>query len=105
MAQFDDKTRFVKIKIKGENMNLTKSLLYLLLLYAVLDKDNRRLSLTTGLTIAFVIMLLNCYLKNLGCNNGRNGWNNNCYGLRNGNNWSNGNNCCCGDTFFGLNGI
>ena len=79
-------------------MSLTKSLLYLLLLYAVLDKDNRRLSLTTGLTIAFVIMLLNCYLKNIGCNNGRND-NNNCYGLRN------GNNCCCGDTFFGLNGI
>ena len=92
MAKFDGKTRFVKIKIKGENMNLTKSLLYLLLLYAVLDKDNRRLSLTTGLTIAFVIMLLNCYLRNLGCNNGRNGWNNN------------GNNCCC-DSFLGLNGI
>ncbi len=74
-------------------MNLTKSLLYLLLLYAVLDRDNRRLSLTTGLTIAFVIMLLNCYLKNLGCNNGRSGWNNN------------GNNCCCGDSFLSLNGI
>ena len=73
-------------------MNLTKSLLYLLLLYAVLDKDNRRLSLTTGLTIAFVIMLLNCYIKNLGCNTLRNGWNNN------------GNNCCC-DSFLGLNGI
>ena len=72
-------------------MNLTKSLLYLLLLYAVLDKDNRRLSLTTGLTIAFVIMLLNCYIKNLGCNTPRNGWNN-------------GNNCCC-DSFLGLNGI
>lgn len=75
-------------------MNLTKSLLYLLLLYAVLDKDNKRLSLTTGLTIAFVIMLLNCYLKNLACNNARNGWNN-----------GNGNNCCCGDSFLSLNGI
>ena len=74
-------------------MNITKSLLYLLLLYAVLD-GGKRLSLTTGLTIAFVIMLLNCYIgNNLGCNNGRSGWNN-------GNN-----NCCCNNSFWGLNGI
>ena len=92
VAKLGGNMRCVKNKIKGENMNLTKSLLYLLLLYAVLDKDNRRLSLTTGLTIAFVIMLLNCYIKNLGCNTPRNGWNNN------------GNNCCC-DSFLGLNGI
>lgn len=71
-------------------MNITRSLLYLLLLYAVLDKDNK-LSLTTGLTIAFVIMLLNCYFgNNLGCNTARNG---------------NGNNCCCGNSFLNLNGI
>lgn len=44
-------------------MNISNSLLYLLLLYAVLDKDNKRLSLTTGLVIAFVIMLLKCYLS------------------------------------------
>lgn len=47
-------------------MNITTSLLYLLLLYAVLDKDNK-LSLTTGLVIAFVILLLNCYLCNRCC--------------------------------------
>ncbi len=41
-------------------MNITGSLLYLLLLYAVLDKD-RNLSLTNGLVIAFVVLLLNCY--------------------------------------------
>lgn len=41
-------------------MNISGSLLYLLLLYAVLDK-NGRLSTTAGLVIAFVIMLLNCY--------------------------------------------
>lgn len=71
-------------------MNITRSLLYLLLLYAVLDKDNK-LSLTTGLTIAFVIMLLNCcFGNNLGCGNtARNG---------------NGNNCCCG-SFLNLNNI
>ncbi|MEG1706077.1 MAG: hypothetical protein RR086_03410 [Clostridia bacterium] len=43
-------------------MPISKSLLYLLLLYAVLDKNNK-LSLTTGLTIAFVIMLMSCYLN------------------------------------------
>ncbi|MDE7454804.1 MAG: hypothetical protein K2M64_03135 [Clostridia bacterium] len=48
-------------------MNITSSLLYLLLLYAVLDKDNK-LSLTTGLIIAFVILLLNCYYNNRCCN-------------------------------------
>ena len=50
-------------------MNITTSLLYLLLLYAVLDKDNK-LSLTTGLIIAFVILLLNCWVCNRFCNNG-----------------------------------
>ena len=49
-------------------MNITTSLLYLLLLYAVLDKDNK-LSLTTGLIIAFVILLLNCYYNNRCCGN------------------------------------
>ena len=49
-------------------MNITTSLLYLLLLYAVLDKDGK-LSLTTGLVIAFVILLLNCYFGNRCCNN------------------------------------
>ncbi|MGN1040515.1 MAG: hypothetical protein ACI4QL_03700 [Candidatus Fimimonas sp.] len=44
-------------------MNVTTSLLYLLLLYAVLDKGNT-LSLTTGLIIAFVILLLNCFCMN-----------------------------------------
>lgn len=55
-------------------MNLTNSLLYLLLLYAVLDKDNK-LSLTTGLVIAFIILLINCYLSNRCCcgNNNLNG--------------------------------
>ncbi len=48
-------------------MNITTSLLYLLLLYAVLDKDGK-LSLTTGLVIAFVILLLNCYFNNRCCN-------------------------------------
>ena len=49
-------------------MNITTSLLYLLILYAVLDKDNK-LSLTTGLIIAFVILLLNCWFTNRCCNN------------------------------------
>ena len=49
-------------------MNITTSLLYLLLLYAVLDKDNK-LSLTNGLIIAFIILLLNCYFHNRCCNN------------------------------------
>ena len=49
-------------------MNITTSLLYLLLLYAVLDKDNK-LSLTTGLIIAFVILLLNCWFNSRCCNN------------------------------------
>ncbi len=44
-------------------MNLTTGLLYLLLLYAVLDKDGK-LSLTTGLIIAFAILLFNCYFGN-----------------------------------------
>ena len=53
-------------------MNITTSLLYLLLLYAVLDKDNK-LSLTTGLIIAFVILLLNCWFNRCCNNNGNNG--------------------------------
>ena len=48
-------------------MNFTTSLLYLLLLYAVLDKDGK-LSLTTGLIIAFAILLFNCHLNNRCCN-------------------------------------
>lgn len=48
-------------------MSITASLLYLLLLYAVLDKD-RKLSLTNGLVIAFVVMLLNCYYGRRCCN-------------------------------------
>ena len=48
-------------------MNITTSLLYLLLLYAVLDKDNK-LSLTNGLVIAFVILLFNCWFNRC-CNN------------------------------------
>ena len=47
-------------------MNITTSLLYLLLLYAVLDTENK-LSLTTGLIIAFVILLFNCYYNNRCC--------------------------------------
>ena len=50
-------------------MNITTSLLYLLLLYAVLDKDGK-LSLTTGLVIAFVILLFNCYFGNRCCSGG-----------------------------------
>jgi len=45
--------------------------LYLLLLYAVLDKDNK-LSLTNGLIIAFVILLLNCYYNRCCNTNQRN---------------------------------
>ncbi|MCM1194379.1 MAG: hypothetical protein NC099_02080 [Corallococcus sp.] len=55
-------------------MNITNSLLYLLLLYAVLDKDNR-LSLTNGLVIAFVILLINCYFNRCCVTNGNNGSN------------------------------
>lgn len=49
-------------------MNFTTSLLYLLLLYAVLDKDGR-LSLNTGLIIAFGILLFSCYFGNRCCSN------------------------------------
>lgn len=49
-------------------MTLTQNLLYLLLLYAVLDHNNN-LSLTTGLVIAFAIMLFNCYYGTRCCNN------------------------------------
>lgn len=65
-------------------MSITNSLLYLLLLYAVLDKD-RKLSLTNGLVIAFVVMLANCY-----------------YGRRCGNNTSS---CCTGNSFSTINGF
>ncbi len=64
-------------------MSITNSLLYLLLLYAVLDKD-KKLSLTNGLVIAFVVMLLNCY-----------------YGRRCGNTSS----CCTGNSFSAINGF
>lgn len=47
-------------------MNFSNSLLYLLLLYAVLDKDGK-LSLTTGLIAAFAILLFNCYFGNRCC--------------------------------------
>ncbi len=47
-------------------MNFTTSSLYLLLLYAVLDKDGK-LSLTTGLIIAFAILLFSCYFGNRCC--------------------------------------
>lgn len=50
-------------------MNITGSLLYLLLLYAVLDKE-KRLSTTAGLGVAFVILLLNCYTSRC-CQQGR----------------------------------
>lgn len=53
-------------------MNITTSLLYLLLLYAVLDKDNK-LSLTNGLIIAFVILLLNCWFNSRCCNGSNSG--------------------------------
>jgi hypothetical protein len=49
-------------------MNLTQDLLYLLLLYAVLDKD-RKLSLNTGLMIACGLLLFSCYQRQY-CNNG-----------------------------------
>lgn len=62
-------------------MHITSNLLYLLLLYAVLDKNNR-LSVTTGLLIAGGIMLFslcmcnplvfnNCY-RSRECCGGRN---------------------------------
>ncbi len=60
-------------------MNISNSLLYLLLLYAVLDKGNK-LSLTTGLVLAFVIMLLNCY-SNRSCTNSTSATSAQCGGL------------------------
>ena len=41
-------------------MKITSVLLYLLLLYAVLDKSNK-LSVTSGMLIACGALLLNCY--------------------------------------------
>lgn len=64
-AYCSKKTTFVNQG--GKAMNISNSLLYLLLLYAVLDRGNK-LSLTTGLVLAFVIMLFNCY-SNRCCNN------------------------------------
>ncbi|MBO5772996.1 MAG: hypothetical protein J6R37_04265 [Clostridia bacterium] len=58
-------------------MNLTQELLYLLLLYAVLDKD-KKLSLTTGLIIAFAIILFSNARRNRCCNDGCNSQNNCC---------------------------
>jgi len=60
---------------------LSRSLLYLLLLYAVLDKD-KKLSLTTGLVIAFVIMLLTCY-RRCYCNGVQNNLTNTTFGTLN----------------------
>ena len=53
-------------------MSFSQDLLYLLLLYAVLDKGNN-LSLTTGLIIACGILLFNCYFGNRCCNGNNNG--------------------------------
>ena len=64
-------------------MNITTSLLYLLLLYAVLDQDNK-LSVTTGLVIAFVILLCNCYRRNACCSNGVTSSSNNIFTTLNG---------------------
>lgn len=49
-------------------MKLTKSLLYLLLLYCVMDRD--KLSTTTALLIASVILLFTCYCGGSVCNGG-----------------------------------
>ena len=48
-------------------MSFSQNLLYLLLLYAVLDRGNK-LSLTTGLVLACAILLFNCYFGNRCCN-------------------------------------
>ncbi len=64
-------------------MNITTSLLYLLLLYAVLDKD-KKLSMTTGLVVAFVILLLNCYFGRRNCHESRNNISNNVFNTLNG---------------------
>ncbi|MBR2974871.1 MAG: hypothetical protein IKC47_03920 [Clostridia bacterium] len=53
-------------------MSFSQDLLYLLLLYAVLDRGNK-LSLNTGLIIAFGILLFNCYFGNRCCNGNSNG--------------------------------
>ena len=52
-------------------MSLSNNLLYLLLLYAVLDNDNR-LSTTTGILLALGIMLFGCCNRaiNACCGNG-----------------------------------
>ena len=64
-------------------MNITTSLLYLLLLFAVVDKDNK-LSVTTGLVIAFVILLCNCYRRNACSSNGVTSSSNNIFTTLNG---------------------
>lgn len=61
-------------------MGITSNLLYLLLLYAVLDKDGK-LSVSTGLLLALgIIVATNC------CNNN-----------------NNNNSCCCQRQSFGNN--
>lgn len=55
------------VKKRSIFMSITSSLLYLLLLYAVLDKDGK-LSLTTGLVLAFIILLLKCHFNRRCCN-------------------------------------
>ena len=64
-------------------MSFSQNLLYLLLLYAVLDRGNK-LSLTTGLVIACGILLFNCYFGNRCCN----GSNGNATTISNGNPFS-----------------
>ncbi len=66
-------------------MTLSQNLLYLLLLYAVLDKGNT-LSLTTGVLIGAGILLFNCYNTRTNC--------------------CNTNRCCCSNnTFAFANGL
>ena len=64
-------------------MSFSQNLLYLLLLYAVLDRGNK-LSLNTGLIVAVVILLFNCYFGNRCCN----GSNSNVTTISNGNPFS-----------------
>lgn len=64
-------------------MSLYQNLLYLLLLYAVLDRQNN-LSLTKGLIIAFGIMLFYCYHGRMCCGNNRISTSNNGFNSLNG---------------------
>lgn len=63
-------------------MNLTTSLLYLLLLYAVLDK-NGSLSMTTGLLIGAAILLFSCFCNRPSCPNANNTFSNNLFSTLN----------------------